>query len=1046
MDNSTWNPEIAGQQVRLKDDPGKQGETTGKVRPSGSRIMVQVAFGPAEKVYKNQRLLELCEETKDIAQLLLEGRFGGPEDIRRILTLEKIKGQLTNIFYSMETSHTDFYAHQFKPILKFLNSTNGRLLIADEVGLGKTIESMYVWKELQVREEARRLLIVCPAMLRQKWQDDLRQRFNIMADIIDTKELVQKLEGCLQMQGTQPFVCITGLEGIRQGLGVNADWENTENTMPSARLARLLFEHPVDEGFNLLDLVIIDEAHYLRNAETAGHKLGKLLRDAAKHLLLLTATPIQTHSKNLYNLLRLLDQDNFPDQQVFESMMDSNRPIVKALRHLWSTPHNIELARQEVLSASQSSFFRGNLLLQKVQTQLSEKSLSEDDIIELGYKLEKLSLLGQYISRSRKRDVLLNRVKRKAQTLNVCFSPLEKNVYDNITETIRKKCKGQRGTALFTLITRQRQMASCMVAALETWQEKGVLDELTETDEFLWEDFGLDSQSIEDVSSPKLDMSTIQISDRDLKALRKSDSKYKALVKFLKPSLAENPAEKFVIFAYFRATLHYLQRRLQEDGIEVASIMGNMGDEKEEIVKRFRESDGPSVLLSSEVGSEGIDLQHCRFVVNYDLPWNPMRVEQRIGRIDRLGQEADSISIINFSLSGTIEERVLDRLYERINIFEESIGDLEDILGAMTEKLVVELFQQDLTEQEQEERMQQTAAAILKQRQMTDELESEAVNMLAFSDHILNAIEDSRTQGRWLQPDELKGFVSDYFNRYYPGSSIRDHEYTTSLFDISLSDRARKDFRVFLHQHASATTTRLYATQVSCFFDPKATDTIGKGHELIDPTHPLIQWIRTRCESGEQPLYPLAAIHLETGIAALPADMYVFTAQRWTFTGLKTESKIAYRLARCSDGDIFSSRTSEQTVVKAIQFGVAQPNAANAVEDLKQVLACVEQCEQSLEHAFDEKVEEFGIENESRCEVQRRSAIALADRKRTELEAQIERIKASGDASKARILPALEGKLKKIEDNLHLQNELVNQKSEPSFDQNTLAVGLLFVR
>lgn len=136
----------------------------------------------------------------------------------------------------------------------------------------------------------------------------------------------------------------------------------------------------------------------------------------------------------------------------------------------------------------------------------------------------------------------------------------------------------------------------------------------------------------------------------------------------------------------------------------------------------------------------------------------------------------------------------------------------------------------------------------------------------------------------------------------------------------------------------------------------------------------------------------------------------------------------AKQLIRCSDGDIFSSRTSEQAVVKAIQFGTAQPNAANIVEDLQQVLACVEKCEQSLENAFDEKVEEFGIENESRCEVQRRSAIALADRERTDLEAQIERIKASGDASKARILPALEGKLRKIEDNLYLQNELINQK------------------
>jgi superfamily II DNA or RNA helicase len=1040
-----WDPTVPGQHVRLKHNPGKQGETTGSTRVSGTRLLVQVAFGSADRTYKNYDQLELCKDEDDLNTLFKKGRFGGPEDLRRILTLEKIKGHLTNIFYSMETSQTDFYPHQFKPILKFLNSTNGRIIIADEVGLGKTIEAMYVWKELQVREQARCLLIVCPAMLRQKWQDDLRTRFNISADIVSTKELVAKLESSLDNPQPQPFVFVTGLEGLRKGLGNPADWEDPNNIVANARLARLLDSYSVSEGYGLFDLVIIDEAHYLRNSETAGHKLGRLLRDASRHLLLLTATPIQTHSKNLYNLLRLIDQDSFPDNQVFEEMILANRSIVMALRYLWNNPPNIEEARSEISQALKSKYLRGNELLNKIRARLEKDQLTEEDRIELGYKLEKISLLGQYISRSRKRDVLSNRVKRRAQTLTVNLSPLERKIYDDITYTILQKCKGKQGTALFTLITRQRQMTSCMAAALQTWKDTGILDDLASVEDYLCEDLSFDSTFLYEEGTFEAERVEISISDRDLKTLRTEDSKYQELVSFLKRKLAENPNEKFVIFAYFRATLNYLQKRLAEDDIDASCIMGDMGDAKWDTVEHFRQANGPSILLSSEVGSEGIDLQHCRFVVNYDLPWNPMRVEQRIGRIDRLGQTSESISIVNFSLIDTIEERVLDRLYKRINIFEESIGDLEDILGPMTEQLIIELFQRDLTKAEQDERLLQTADAIMKQRQLTDELESEASSTFAFSDYILSAIQDSKEQKRWLQPEELKDFVTDYFRRYYPGTQIYAHDDSLELFDISLSEEAKKDFRLYQHQNLSAIPTRLWATQVICFFDPKAKNRMGKGYELIEPTHPLIQWIRIRYESGEQSLYPLSAIRLESEPIGLEKGLYVFVAQRWTFIGLKTESQIAYRIAHCSNGKLLPARLSERAVMTAIQSGGSQPNAINLIDNLEHVLAQVKECEECIDVAFGEKLEEFDMENESRCEIQRRSAGALAERKRMDVEGRIERIRASGDASKARILPALEGKLKKIQADFDFQNGLIDKKSDPSFDQNILAMGVLFV-
>ena len=128
--------------------------------------------------------LELVPEIETRADAVAKFRFAGPDQLHRAILTEKVRGRLTEVFYSMGTGHADFYPHQFKPVLKLVSSTSGRILIADEVGLGKTIEAIYVWKELQARFGCRRLLVVCPSMLQQKWHAELRNRFSIDATIV----------------------------------------------------------------------------------------------------------------------------------------------------------------------------------------------------------------------------------------------------------------------------------------------------------------------------------------------------------------------------------------------------------------------------------------------------------------------------------------------------------------------------------------------------------------------------------------------------------------------------------------------------------------------------------------------------------------------------------------------------------------------------------------------------------------------------------------------------------------------------------------------
>ena len=1041
--SNNWDPEQPGQDVRIKANPGRRGKTTGKVRYAGTRTLVEIQFGPAEKIFKPKNLLELCSEDESIEELFRRGRFGGPDDLRRILTFEKIKGELTNVFYSMESSQTDFYAHQFKPVLKFLDSPVGRILIADEVGLGKTIEAMYIWKELQTRADARRLLIICPAMLRQKWKDDLAQRFNIFAEIVDAKDLLGRTKLCLESQQNQSFACIASLEGLRP----SGNWEESTTKNARAEFARLLDANPANDELGLFDLAIIDEAHYLRNATTASNLIGRLVRDASRYLLLLTATPIQIDSSNLFQLLRLISPDDFLSEDIFSNMLGANQSVVNALRYLWASPPETEKAKTAVNKALKSHYFKDSYLLNQVREKLEQSlqgasHLEESDRVALGYKLEKTSLLGQYITRSRKRDVLPNRVKRDPQTLTVNFSPLERKFYDEVTEAIRTQTKGKRGVSLLSLIARQRQMASCMVAALEAWRADNSLKGLVE--ESLWEDIGIATQLHATSEKEEAQGVLLHFKQVSIANLEAEDSKYNKLRKFLTSELAKESTQKFVIFAYFRGTLKYLERRLGAEGISTGLIMGDMSDRKWEVVQQFRQDEGPSVLLSSEVGSEGIDLQHCRFLVNYDLPWNPMRVEQRIGRLDRLNQKAERISIVNFSIRDTIEAEILERLYKRIRIFEESVGDIESILGEMTEKLMLELFEKDLTPAEEQLRIEQTATALENKRLLQDDLEKEAVNMLAFSDHILEAIKDSKAQGRWLQPEEIYAFVQDCFARYYPGTVIAQQQ-NQKLFNIELSEKAKVDLQFFISQNRCATPTQLHtsSTPVSCFFDPKVKGSMGKRNELLDPTHPLILWIRDRYATAAQKLHPVSAIYTTTEKSNLKAGLYAYAVYLWTFAGLRTESQIAYRLINVEDNQLLDSHTSESVLAALMQTGQIKPNASSFIEDIDNVIKAQAQCKEDLEDSFGKALEDFYEENDSRCDIQEKSARAFAERKQRELTARLERFKQSG---KTRIIPATQGQLNKVNRELEVKLISIQQKRDDvNPDQRELAAGVIFV-
>lgn len=1049
MTDLSWDPKQPDQLVRMRNDPGKQGKTTGKVVESAGRLLVEVDFGPNEKKLRKFEQLEPVVEVEGLQNLLRKGSYGSLADLRRILIYEKVKGQLTNILYSMESSNTQFYPHQFKPVLKFLDSPVGRLLIADEVGLGKTIEATFIWKELQARQGARRLLILCPAMLREKWKADLQNRFSVDAELIDAQGLRDKVKRILQnrnMQSNSSFIHIASLEGTRPP----KRWIEPETTSPRAELARLLDQNPATDEFSIFDLVIIDEAHYLRNQETANNTLGQLLRDASRHLILLTATPIQISSINLFQLLHLVSPDDFEYQQIFEDMIRANRHIIDAQNALAQSEPDTDSLLEILSEARKNQYFRANLRLAKLEEEVSENNAPDlEKVIQWRQTLESCSLLGQFMIRSRKRDVLENRVKRSPQPLTISFSLIEKQIYNHISHQIRKLARGQTGIALFSLIVRQRQMASCMVAALKDWKEKGILRQYVNTDneslaEDLWEDLGIvvDEEEAREYQYP---FSGIDFSDEDLEQLKINDSKYQELIKFLRKELSKNSKEKFVLFAYFRGTLEYLRKRLEKDGISSCVIHGRIESSKNDILKLFKETN-ISVLLSSEVGSEGIDLQFCRFLINYDLPWNPMRVEQRIGRLDRLGQTADRISIIHYVINDTVEERILNKLYDRIDVFRESIGDLEEILGDKTENLIWDLLNPDLSEDEREERANQTLAAIENKKIEQDKLEQEAGNMMAFGEYILSEITRSRQQGRWLRPADLEYFIYDFFQLYYPETTITPKQ--DGFIEISLSPQARIDIRLFCDKRRLATLTRLHAAPITCFFDPKKVESMGKGgFEFLDSTHPLIQWIRDEYEKKvkdagvSHPFHGVSALEISHEDVGCTPGTYLYVVHLWEFQGLRTETRLAFEAVRVEDKTKLLDNDIEALLDKALIRGSSKPNAINLVNQ-EEILKLYEECEEKLQLDFLEFEDAFERENTDRCNVQEQTIRAYTSRKVRDLRERIEKLQLEG---KLRPIPAFEGQLKKVEQDGEVNLKKIDQKRKYQAKNPELAAGLIFV-
>ncbi|RXI99487.1 DEAD/DEAH box helicase [Anaerobacillus alkaliphilus] len=453
------------------------------------------------------------------------------------------------------------FPHQLEVAKKVIEEMNGKAILADEVGLGKTIEAGLILKEYMIRGLVKKALILVPASLVSQWSIELNQKFYIPA-VAQRKTYV---------------------------------WEQCDVVVASIDTAKRNPHRDIVLKQNY-DLIIIDEAHKLKNKKTKNYEFIQSLKK--KFCLLLTATPVQNRLEEIFNLVSLLKPGHLGDEASFDHDFRSNT----------RSPKNDEKLRE---------------------------------------------LVNKVMVRNRREDTGIEWTKRVVNTITIPLSKEEQELYDAVT-ALKQVSNNEEALIKnhFSLLTLQREVCSSREAAFLTL--KNMAEKMEQTPELV---------------------EKVQFLFKKIEQVKTNSKAEKAL------ELIQNINDKVIIFTEYRATQLYLQWFLNQHGISSVPFRGGFKRGKKDWMKQLFK-DRAQVLIATEAGGEGINLQFCHHIINYDLPWNPMRIEQRIGRIHRLGQEKD-VHIYNFATENTVEQHILSLLYDKIRLFERVIGELDDILARL---------------------------------------------------------------------------------------------------------------------------------------------------------------------------------------------------------------------------------------------------------------------------------------------------------------------------------------------------------------------------
>ena len=816
-------------------------------------------------------------------------------EMRSYLTAYQINNPSSQNLYSLNSARIDFVPYQFRPALKMIHADEPRILIADSVGVGKTIEAGLIIKELEARSDLERVLVICPKPLvaERKWELEMK-RFD------------------------EEFISLDGatLRQIISDTDRDGDWPVRFNKaiIPYSILDSKVYNGEIGRrnrifGLSELDpephfdLVIVDEAHHIRNGsddkeKAFAYKCTKYFCDHADAVVMLTATPLQTSDNDLFTLLNVLRPDIVVDKDTFEMMSRPNANIsravhlVRAMEEDWN-----EKASTELLDLQKTQWgdnvIAENPLYNDILRRLESNEIDREERVKLISDIESLHSFGTMLNRTRRRDIQDFCV-RRSHTVSTSFTEYQQTLHDELLffEHEALSTLHNANSVAFMISTIRRQAASC-IFGLAPYIRDIISRRLMQLDydpDSLIND--VDEKSLNTISS--LAKKVLMLADK----LPEKDPKFEETYDLIRKK-QEQSNNKIMIFSTFRHTLSYLKRKLSECGLRVEQIDGSVKDDtRYELKSRFelsRENEyAIDILLFTEVGSEGLDYQFCDMMINYDLPWNPMKIEQRIGRIDRRGQLSDVVNIYNIITEGTVDADIYHRCLMRIGVFERSIGDCEEILGQIASGIDYIVYDTNLTDEERNIKLEQMADNEVRKMQELNRLEEEEKELFGFDlTELTTSHEIKKAESPWISGYFLQKLIENYITaivgkgQYIIGES--------SLKTIRLSASARQILRDDLKKLTGGRNALRRSWQNylsgnkpnhSITFDPE-TASKERDSFFITAMHPLAKQAAKYYSHRES-----AYLHLQLHTSEISSGQYVFSVYAWQYTGYNTYTKL----------------------------------------------------------------------------------------------------------------------------------------------------------
>ena len=813
------------------------------------------------------------------------------------LTAYEINNPSAGNLYSLNAARIDFVPYQFRPALKLIKSDEPKILIADSVGVGKTIEAGIIVKELEARTELDNVLIICPKPLvaERKWELEMK-RFD------------------------EDFVPIDGatLRQIILDTHRDEEWPTRFNKaiIPYSILDGRVFEGESSRKIHQyglkdlnpaphFDLVIIDEAHHIRNGsmekeKAFAYKCVKYFCDHADAVIMLTATPLQTSDDDLFTLMNLLRPDLILDKDVFRLMSRPNEFVYKCSHAIrgagegWREQAITELKNIHSTQWGENVIVK-NPIYSDVLRRLEKEDISREERVKLVSDVESLHSFNFMLNRTRRKDIQDFCI-RRSYTVETSFTPQQAELHNELLrfEYEALSVLHDARSIPFMMSTLRRQAASC-IFGLAPYIRNLItrrFNQMVDDPDVDLDEFDLDDKATNTLMA--LAHHVLELAD----LLPNDDPKFDSVLKVIDEKQKQDN-NKIILFSTFRHTLEYLRNKLLSLHYRVGQIDGSVkDDDRRALRERFElDKNDPNaidILLFTEVGSEGLDYQFCDTMINYDLPWNPMRIEQRIGRIDRRGQKSEAVNIYNIITADTVDADIYIRCLMRIGIFERSIGECEEVLGEIGSQIEQIAIDTSLTPDERKSKLEQMADNEIRKMQELTRLEDEERALFGFDLSNYTAAREIRdAESPWISPLCIQHLIERYLKdklgegQYILGSS--------DLKQLRLNKENRlallNDFRT-LSNIKSAQKRRwenfLKGSEPlhTITFVPEMASKERRAF-FITPMHPLVKQAAKHFAISN-----VSYSHLEYYSEELPEGSFEFALYAWNYVGLQSMFKV----------------------------------------------------------------------------------------------------------------------------------------------------------